>query len=466
MESAFGADLSDVKAYRGRSELTELGAEAATAGGRVAFMAAQPDQEVVAHEIVHVAQQRHEGEIQGGRSGLSEPSEPAELEADEVAAGFRSGDRTLVSAKSSGTIDRSILDEVQKLFAKATHLVQQQRVATIIDQGLAITPDPAKGISDPDYLLHNTCQWIKANNCEVFVFTQIHDATTRNPGLIGYFDATVKYPNQGGDYPADPTVVNDPHIQYEQPGTLGGLQPGGLRLDIIDPGSTSDADLKATMIHEVQHDADQTWPGQRWADPAGSATNDYQSEFRAYWIESGEHSPNDTYGSSGSPAVNTQQVSFTDPASGTTTSVATNFKNLRQENIFWHLVNTGYSYVNQNYVQVAAFKTMVDAFDTPTGGNLVNSVRIQTLSDRLAACSTSMDRSAAAVQAMFTAADGLDDLDRQYLRDETMSASFWTQAATALASDIYDMLHNTVWFKTREAWGDFPEPSEKERSLA
>jgi hypothetical protein len=222
----------------------------------------------------------------------------------------------------------------------------------------------------------------------------------------------------------------------------------------------TDAYLRETIIHEVQHDADQTWPGQRWADPAGTATNDYKSEFRSYWIENGEGSPSDQYGSSLSPAVNTQRVSFTDPASGATTTVATSFKNLRQENIFWHLVNSGYGYVPQNYVQVPAFKAMADAFDQPFGGNLVNSVRIQALSDALAACNSGMNESDPAVERMLTASGALDSLDRQYLRNDDLSKDFWAQARARLKAEIYDMLHNMVWFGTRQPWGDFPVPEE------
>jgi hypothetical protein len=253
-------------------------------------------------------------------------------------------------------------------------------------------------------------------------------------------------------------VVDDPHIEYDNPGALGGMSPGGTTLTIVNPASQSDAQLQDTIIHEVQHDADQTWPGQRWADPAGASFNDYQSEFRAYWLGSGEGSANDTFGSSADPAVNTRQVSFTDPASGATTTVATAFENLRQENIFWHLVDTGYTYVPQNYVQVPAFKTMADAMVSPVGGNLVNSVRIQTLSERLDGCNREMEPTDPAVLAMFAAADALDDLDRQYLQDDDISVAFWDQAAGRLSPMVYDMLYSTVWFGTRQPWGDFEVP--------
>ena len=236
------------------------------------------------------------------------------------------------------------------------------------------------------------------------------------------------------------------------------MSPGGRTLTIINPAAQSDALLQNTIIHEVQHDADQTWPGQRWADPAGSAFNDYQSELRAYWLGSGEGSSQDTFGSSADPAVNTRPVEFTDPASGVTTTVATAFDNLRQENIFWHLVGTGYTYVPQNYVQVPAFKAMVDAMVSPVGGNLVNSVRIQTLSERLDGCSRDMEPTDPAVTVMFSAADALDSLDRQYLQDDDISIAFWEQAWSRLSATVYDMLLDTVWFGTRQPWGDFELP--------
>lgn len=467
MEHAFRTDFSSVRAHVARpTEMAALGAHAATVGEDVVFASASPGREVVAHELTHVVQQRSVGAASLGRSAVSSPHDAAELEATVVARQVVAGQSVQVNASPAASIHRDLADEVQALVARVIHLAQQDRVYGIIRAGLAVTPDPAKGIGDVDNLMHNSCEWIKANNCDVFVLSRIHDATTRNPGQVGYFDATVKYPTVSGEYPADHTVVTDPHIRYENPGALGGMGPGGVRLTILNPAGQSDASLRETIIHEVQHDADQTWPGQRWVVPGGSAFNDYQSEFRAYWIENGEHGPADVYGSSVDPATNSRRVSFTDPSSGATTRVATNFKNLRQENIFWHLVDGGYAYVPQNYVQVPAFKTMADGFDRPFGGNLINSVRIQKLSEALDSCSPGQQAGTPAVEAMLRAAGDLDQLDRRYLQNDESSRSFWDQARGKLSGAVYDMLHNMVWYRRREPVGDFPAPSPAGTSYA
>jgi hypothetical protein len=455
MGDTLGIDLADVHVTTG-ADLSAIGASAVTSGAEVSFSEDRPDPRTVAHELVHVAQ----NEVGGPTTTrpVSDPDSAAEREARVLAGPVAAGRSVHVRVRPHAAVQRELLDTLLKIVAQVGHAIQQARVYSIIDRGLAATVDPARGTFDFTNLLHNSAEWITHNNCSVVVLTPIHDSATRNPPEIGYFDPTVEWPRSGGTYPLDSAVVDDPHIRYEDPGDIGGMSPGGAELSIVDPARQSDSMLQDTIIHEVQHDADQTWPGQRWADPAGSAFNDYQSEFRAYWLGSGEGSPSDQFASSADPATNGQEVEFTDPASGDTTSVATAFGNLRQEEIFWHLVDTGYEYVAQNYVQVPAFKKMVDEMTSPAGGNLVNSVRIQELSERLDNCDPAMPASDAAVVAMFAAADSLDALDRDYLRDEGLAFAFWEQAAARLSVEIRDMLHNTVWFGTRQPWGDFVVP--------
>ncbi len=338
-----------------------------------------------------------------------------------------------------------LMASIQRITAIAQHRTQQTRIANIIQQGLAIVVDPSKGTRNRDNLLHNSCEWIQQGHCRVVILTPTHDSTTRDPTQgVAYFDPQVFHPNVGGDYPADPAVKVSPHLKYDVANALGGLQPGGLVLEIINPARQSDDEIKGTLIHEVQHDADQTWPRQVWAVAGGPVFNDYQSEFRAYWIENPEGSANDRFGRSSRRARNNRIVTFTDPVSGTIHTCRTRFRNRRQENIFWHLVNTGYDYVPQFYTTDRAFRRMVNSFSRPVGGNLVNSVRIQAVSQALTACTPASARGSAEVTALFAAVDQLDQLDRRFLSNRWRAGSFWQQARASLSPRIYRQFRQRI----------------------
>lgn len=147
-------------------------------------------------------------------------------------------------------------------------------------------------------------------------------------------------------------------------------------------------------------------------------------------------------------------------------NAATGFSNLRQEEIFWHLVDAGYEYVPENYTTDPAFKAMVDAYDQPVGGNLVDSVRIQTVSEAIQSCNNTMTDEDSAVQDLYTAAEALDSLDRTFLGDETESAIFWNQASGSLSADVLDTLRNIVQYGTRHPPGDYNLPAENGMAYA
>ncbi len=361
---------------------------------------------------------------------------PSQLISRQVGQGAAVVQRDLLS---------DLLASIQRMTAIAQHRAQQTRIANIIQQGLAIVVDPSKGTRNRDNLLHNSCEWIQQGQCRMVILTPTHDSTTRDPTQgVAYFDPQVSYPNVGGDYPADPAVKVSPHLQYGTANDLGGLQPGGLVLEITNPARQSDDQIKETLIHEVQHDADQTWPGQVWAVAGGAAFNDYQSEFRSYWIENPEGSANDHFGRSSRRARNNRVVTFTDPVSGTTHTRRTRFRNRRQENIFWHLVDAGYGYVPRLYATDRTFRRMVNSFSRPVGGNLVNSVRIQAVSQALTACTPASTRVSAEVTALFTAADQLDQLDRRFLSNRWRAGPFWQQARASLSPQIYRQFRRRI----------------------
>lgn len=96
MERAFGEDFSNVRAHLGGSAaqggLNALGARAAAQGNSVAFESSSPSQELVAHELTHVVQQRRGGGSEPqNKSEVSQPGDAAETEADRVAEQVAAG---------------------------------------------------------------------------------------------------------------------------------------------------------------------------------------------------------------------------------------------------------------------------------------------------------------------------------------------------------------------------------------
>jgi len=226
----------------------------------------------------------------------------------------------------------------------------------------------------------------------------------------------------------------------------------------MDPKSTTEGELAAFFIHEVQHDADQHRTGENWevdqpAPDPGATTqapqwtyNSFQTEFRAYWMMNPEGSTADWFGSSTDNAVTDFNITAVwpgpDGATGTaddvSKTVSTAFSNKRQQDIFNHMFGGGkadgiywdgsawtksYAYLPYYYALDPAFKTVVDGYTQPASGNLVNSVRIQALSDALATGS---------LASVCVAADALDELDRTYLQDRSQSQPFWDQARSSL----------------------------------
>lgn len=108
MEAAFGERFHDVTAYVGRPrEMAMLGAVAATQDTRIAFRDVHPSRETVAHELVHVVQQRQTGAAASGPARLSEPNEPAEQEATRLAARVAAGQSVSVRQRGSGLARQS-----------------------------------------------------------------------------------------------------------------------------------------------------------------------------------------------------------------------------------------------------------------------------------------------------------------------------------------------------------------------
>lgn len=344
-----------------------------------------------------------------------------------------------------------------KRAALSRHKQNQDKVKRIIHSGLAQQVDPNAGVNSRVNLLRNTCQWIEAGEANLFVLTPTHDSQVRPTcpaDKIAYFDTRTQYNQDGGTYDdtlnASGQAVNDNGLEFKFSGVAGSMGLDGVTMTLVDPVSHTEGEIVTFFIHEVQHDADQHRDG-AWtvSQPprAASATtrapkwayNQYQSEFRAYWMMNPEGSSADWF----DPSSNTSVTNFSiiaihkgqDRTLGTaddvTSTVSTAFTNKRQQDIFNHMHGGGrtdniyldasgnwtksYAYLAHYYALDPAFKAMVDRYTTPVSGNLINSPRIQDLSDALPTGN------------FFVELYALDDMDIRYLRDRTASRPFWTQ---------------------------------------
>ena len=326
----------------------------------------------------------------------------------------------------------------------------------IMESGRNIQTDPNSGPNSRVNLLHNTIEWIDNGNCDFYVLTPTHDSHLRPnvaPNQNAYFDQTKKFNEGGSNYQDQPnqdgTYPNDARIIVEDAGTLGWLD--GTDMIVLNPTAFSESLVVETLIHEIQHDADQhnqnePWRVQRPNQAPGTTHraptwvyNSYQTEFRAYWYENPEGSTADAFDSSTDQNVNNTALTVrylgNDNAPGggddTTKTVNTAFTNKRQQSIFNHLLEVqadniyydadgfrgAYGFVTHFYALDPAFKRMVDSYAFPQSGNVINSIRIQTLS-------TAMDTGGDWV----AAANALDSMDCNYLNDRNASQPFWTQA--------------------------------------
>lgn len=94
METSFGRDFSTVVAHVGADRLRpELGAQAIAQGSTVAFADTNPSPALVAHELTHVVQQDQAGAASmAAKTLVSNVGDPAEVEADAVAAAVSRGE--------------------------------------------------------------------------------------------------------------------------------------------------------------------------------------------------------------------------------------------------------------------------------------------------------------------------------------------------------------------------------------
>lgn len=314
---------------------------------------------------------------------------------------------------------------------------EQRRLAAIVRRGLQARP--RGDFLSHEVLYRNACEAVHHGRLRVQVLEPTHDSDRRRPGARAFFDGTVWFPNVGGSYPAVPSAAE----AAVPTGSMPAVSPtvpvvylsGGVdgitdrnRVSIVDASIRSDDYIIRAIIHESQHALDRSDPGDVDHRPllapgaANHLANLYQSEFRAYWVEA-FGLPTDVFGPESAAATNRERVVV--PGGAQPGGQPTAFVNLRQEQIFWHMLRSGgYAWVAGAYVNDPAFRSMVNGLTRPSGVNLVNSVRIDAFVSAVRACPSPVVPGSPPDRAVELALDRLDGPDREFLRSD-MSEPLW-----------------------------------------
>jgi len=138
MEARLGADFSDVRLHTGpaaHDSASEIGARAYTSGNHVVIGDGGGDRHTLAHELVHVVQQRH-GPVAGTDNGaglsVSDPSDRFEREAERVATRALAapvGEPSAVSPESSvaGGVAHQPVQRMEGFEAEVDKRVRNQK---------------------------------------------------------------------------------------------------------------------------------------------------------------------------------------------------------------------------------------------------------------------------------------------------------------------------------------------------
>lgn len=342
-----------------------------------------------------------------------------------------------------------------KAAALARHAANRRRMASIIEAGLQQAVDPALGVDSRKNLWRNSAEWIDNAQCTLYVVTPVHDSAQRpgvGAGEVAYFDTRVDYRTDGATYADD--VADGSGLVIPPPDTDGDLSRDGARITFYDPCAQDESTNIRTLLHEVQHDADQHQGRHgvggrlsRGGRAPSWAFDAYRSEFRAYWFEGPEGSRADSWAMGSSPVSSQLSLIAVDAGPGKVLGDAddivegqltTRLQNGRQEGILRHIISPiraagdwlvdgqwsqPYAYVAYYMCTDPAFAQMVNAYVRPDSGNGLNSLRIQMLSDAVAARDP---------RRIVAACNLLDDADRAYLDDRVLSRPFWEQVGRDL----------------------------------
>jgi len=454
------------------------------------------DSRLLGHELVHVAQHERAGSrvTSEAETRINHRGESAEKEANALAARINRGARVQVREALAPGIYRQTQTGASSAQGNAAkeHLKEQENVAQLIEQMRQVKADPSKGYDHVDNLTHNALEWFSPAESsgpplgsvgkqappkvELAVLSMTDDSMTRDRTQgWAYFDPTVKYPRTGGTYPPDASVKTDEHLKYAQPNVHGEFVQLAQTpyIALYAPVQFDYDELRKVLIHEVQHVADQHKPSFMFINSAAAGAKErYQTEFRAFWIQPESppappspfpSGPTQSFSVQQSP-LNRDPVSVNNPAKCTACaqtgqSVPTHFKNQKQQNIFWYLKDVYKADAfDCLYVCDADFRVMVDNFSGPASVNAGESVRIQAVLEATEKINKTPGKLDQEMYGVVNAAKKLDNLDRQFLQDESASEPFWKKVNSRVPADWLPDITENLKFGQHGHPGDFELP--------
>lgn len=307
-------------------------------------------------------------------------------------------------------------------------------LAEMLGRTRSSEPEPT-----PSDLGLNTAEWIDRGEVTLFVLSPV-DLNSRHhtSAEVAYFDRE-KALGQGAPTYGD----SDRGIAHASANV--GAELEGDDLLLYDPLKATPAGLEATLVHEVQHDADEFDGDGAEGRPdrvrgeieycPGAFFDCYRTEFRAYWIGA----PGATFGSEDDTNVTNVEIAATpsQPGRVQTHTATTRFANRRQQDLFLHMcgplradgmwrvgdewaAGSTYPWLPYYYVLDPAFRAMVDALARPSSTNAIHSVRVEALREAIATGASWRDA---------LTANPLDAQDEAFLADAEASRPFWDDAA-------------------------------------
>ena len=297
---------------------------------------------------------------------------------------------------------------------------EQALVYNLLQQGLSINLNQA---SLKNVLWRNTCEWILTGQCELCVLVPTSNSINKvKTGSTEYFDKNVTYPNLGGR--SRPTNKN---TDVNENDTVAFFRSGENKMYVLRHPEGRNyhnlEKLKSTLIHETQHNADRHRVdfGDRWVEEMPSIGhqsnqespkdklgkenknklyNSFVTEFRAYWLEH-----------------------VFDQESG-----SLKLKEDEHIGIKSH-IKREYSYYGKYFdSDNPNLREAAETYTSPTGGNLMNSIRIEDIAkmlDGFRRKGISSKRIEALIIKIKYIIHFMNRYELLFLEDEKFSSPFW-----------------------------------------
>ena len=455
-EPRLGADLSTVRVHDGSqadAAARAVAAHAFTFGRHVVFRAGayRPDdaggQRLLAHELVHVVQQR-----EGARVGLQRKESTEEERRAE--AKHREAQKWVYG-----------LLEPDSVWDYARRGMSDPR-----------TLKPEEKAKDPHIIFNNSVEWIRSKRIPVNVLSRVPgQPETADP--VTLFDPTVNYPDVGGS--VERTIEDGKKM-------VASFRTKPVAKVVVAPRpETTQDELRELIRHEIQHATpvyadeamedeerrpfqDEAGVSPKLGDPVSPIWNTYQREFNGYWIGSitrpgfqagirEDGTPMIMGGSGGvdhwgSPTTGGGELKVSGPPPKKDSpplyvpEASIQLDNEKQTKIANHIVHN-YFGMEPTFLRSPIFRARIEALTKPIGLNLVNSIRIDQL--RLAMAGPAVRKSL--LQRKVTREEDvsrlvrrLDDTDRAFLSDRNASEPFWEYAKRQMSADFVRWMEDYI----------------------